>query len=226
MDGIGRELLEAAKSTDETAIRRLLALGVDVNSKAGGATALLRSAQIDNLALCQLLLEAGADPNLPDSNGRTPLYWANAPELVALLLSHGASVKAEHPLDGEISLHAAAGHGQSDRLKLLLGGDGIEMINTVASQLGTPLCSAAMRGSLAAATVLIQFHADLDATDSETATPTPLQYALYEGYVDVARLLLEAGADPDIHHGMTQPAAHLAKKQGCFEELRPYLVKL
>ena len=50
-----------------------------------------------SLALCQLLLEKGADPNLKQAGGWTPLHQAAAhgrTDVVKLLLAHGASTEA------------------------------------------------------------------------------------------------------------------------------------
>lgn len=50
-----------------------------------------------SLPLCRLLLERGADPNLKQAGGWTPLHQAAAhgrTEIVKLLLEHGASVDA------------------------------------------------------------------------------------------------------------------------------------
>ncbi len=51
-----------------------------------------------SLPLCQLLLDRGADPNLKQAGGWTPLHQAAAhgrTEIVKLLLAHGASTDAK-----------------------------------------------------------------------------------------------------------------------------------
>ena len=59
---------------------RLVELGFDVNARTGGSgtTALHGAAQADDVPLAALLVEHGADPNLPDRHiGSTPWGWAN-----------------------------------------------------------------------------------------------------------------------------------------------------
>ena len=42
--------------------------------------------------MIELLLEKGADPNIKDKNGNTPLHWCGHIDIVELLISYGARV--------------------------------------------------------------------------------------------------------------------------------------
>ena len=67
-------------------------------------------------------LERGADVNVRDANGETPLHWAaeeGKKETVALLLEHGADVNARGE-DGATPLHWAAAWGRKEIAALLL----------------------------------------------------------------------------------------------------------
>jgi ankyrin repeat protein len=58
-------------------------------------TALLAAAGAGQLEMARLLLEAGADPSLTDSDGNTPLMTAAGnghPDVLRLLLARGAAV--------------------------------------------------------------------------------------------------------------------------------------
>jgi ankyrin repeat protein len=69
----------------------------------------------------RLLLEHGADINLQDETGLTPLQWASfngALEVVRLLLEHGADVEATNK-QGKTALQEAAQEGHDQVLKLL-----------------------------------------------------------------------------------------------------------
>lgn len=62
----------------------------------------------DLLSLVQLLLEAGADPNLANEQGQTPLMLAvdgRSHERVKLLLKHGAQIAGRDKGTGESILH-------------------------------------------------------------------------------------------------------------------------
>ena len=72
----------------------LLSLGADINQRSWlGLTALATATQKeDRLAVAVSLLEAGADPNLPDNNGAPPIQKAAQVDNVSvlrLLLEHG-----------------------------------------------------------------------------------------------------------------------------------------
>lgn len=90
---------------DEQAIRELLERKqIDVNElDRGNRTALFHAAHNNHLQVVQLLLEEGADPNLSDKDGQTPLSSACLhmlsqecdPKIIDCLLSHGASNSLE-----------------------------------------------------------------------------------------------------------------------------------
>jgi len=106
-------LLFAARVGDLESARLLLQAGADVNEKTPeGWSPLLvagSSGRFEDLAT--FLLDKGADPNVADGNGITPLHYAvqkgisvigsaavlmpNQPELVKALLAHGAKVDAK-----------------------------------------------------------------------------------------------------------------------------------
>ena len=100
-----------------------------------GATPFLRAAQSGDLTLLRLLLEHGADPTLPTTNGTTPLMvasgigwvegvtyeWSEDDTLatVRLLLELGADVNAADR-DGRTALHGAAHKGRNDVVRVLV----------------------------------------------------------------------------------------------------------
>ncbi len=99
-------LAEAARKGDAPAIRKLLDEGVDVNTKFRyGATALSYACDRGHLDVVKLLLDRGADVNVKDTfYSATPLIWAVSPnmgrkpehpEIVRLLLDHGAEGKGQ-----------------------------------------------------------------------------------------------------------------------------------
>jgi ankyrin repeat protein len=108
------EVVAAAKSGDEAAMRALLLKHANVRSaEPDGTTALHWAVRAGNMAIAELLLHAGADPNAMNRYGITPLSLAasvgHAP-MTAILLKAGADVKkADAGLpDGEKLLMLAA----------------------------------------------------------------------------------------------------------------------
>lgn len=96
----------AAFANDASAVRRLVAEGVDPNSinSKSGLTPLAVAAMRDSVEAAFALLEAGANPNAKMNwrsrvsgtgwPGRTALMSAVGPSLAALLVSRGADVNA------------------------------------------------------------------------------------------------------------------------------------
>lgn len=108
-----------------------------------GVTPLIRAAKAGDIPVVKLLLDHGADPNLPNINGDTPLMaavgkgWINSPtrgafyteeqalEVYALLRAKGANVNARTNFN-ETALHSAALRGWNEIVKKLIA-DGAEL---------------------------------------------------------------------------------------------------
>jgi len=102
-DDDGSPLLETAVRMTITLppVRAFLAAGADVNARTPeGDTALISAADGGKLEQVQALLAAGADIQAHDRDGYTPLLAAcgamaaETPAVVALLIAHGADLKA------------------------------------------------------------------------------------------------------------------------------------
>ena len=115
------------------------------------------------LEIAKLLIERGADINLADSDGRTPLYracWNNYLEIARLLIKGNADVNLAEK-DGETPLHVACWNNNLEIAKLLIerGAD----INLADSDDETPLYRACLRNKLEIARLLIESNADVTA---------------------------------------------------------------
>lgn len=95
----GPALHRVARAGDLPAIRRCLWLGYDINDRAlgrmiQGRTPLYVAAESRRREAVELLLARGADPNLPDVKGWTPLHTAVVngadPAILQALLDHHA----------------------------------------------------------------------------------------------------------------------------------------
>jgi ankyrin repeat protein len=90
-------LAYACRAGLEPTVRRLLKEGIDVNARTigyRGQTPLRLAAKSGHTAIVEMLLEAGADPNLESYDGRTPLMDVAKPAICRMLLAAGADVNA------------------------------------------------------------------------------------------------------------------------------------
>jgi hypothetical protein len=89
------------------------------SSSADGLVACVKN---NDAAGLKKLLEAGADPNIPDSNDMTPLVYCvyrHDAKMAAVLIAGNADVNAKDSL-GMTALHHAAFEGSAELVKLLL----------------------------------------------------------------------------------------------------------
>jgi ankyrin repeat protein len=158
-------LLEAVRSGNLAAATQLVAGGFDVTRSGGdGMTALHWAAEMDDAAMTQLLLQAGASVEATTRIGHyTPLHVASkrgATEVVRLLLGAGADSRAVSSNTQVTPLHLAAASAADPALVRLLieGGAVIDARESSSGQ--TPLMFAAGSGRNAAVKVLLDAGAD------------------------------------------------------------------
>lgn len=177
-----------------------------------GSTPLIRAAENGHMVKFDLLLAAGANPNAVGDKKRTPLHKAvirgNA-DMVETLLLHGADLAAKDS-EGFTPLLCAAHWGETEIFKRLLaaGAD----IGEVSARGGDILCHGAVGGDAELARWLIaekKFKTDF----RDNRKLTPLHFACNVGHYGYAKVLLEAGADPNAKdvEGLT-PLHHLAHR--------------
>ncbi|MGQ0621322.1 MAG: ankyrin repeat domain-containing protein [Panacagrimonas sp.] len=100
------------------------AAAVDVNSfDRVDQTALIAALNHGHIDCARILLDRGADVNLPDPAGWTPLihavYFGASDELLLLVLDRGARINAQNDR-GVTALYLAAGIGREPQVRLLL----------------------------------------------------------------------------------------------------------
>ena len=140
-----------------------------------------------------ILLDAGADPNIPDGFGLSPLQRAAAAgsvEVVKKLLKRGARAGYRADFAGT-ALTDAASSGNMVILKAIhrAGGD----INGADGFSGeSALHRAAYHGHLPAARYLLEQGASIEAQDSRGNTP--LHHAAWGGHKGLVKLLIQKGA--------------------------------
>lgn len=189
-------IMRALRNGDRIAFRKLARQLPDPGNMRGpgGTTPLMQAVLYGDAESVRLLLNRGADPNVRNEAGATPLMWAvNDLEKTRLLLDHGADINARSE-DSRTALLIAAGRfGAQEVVKLLLdrGAD----IKAQSPGLGgdmTAVTEAARLGDESLLRLLIERGADMKA-----AGPGPLAYVQYsrcEKCLDV----LTAGAPLEI----------------------------
>jgi ankyrin repeat protein len=197
-DGTGdRSLVNAAKQGDRNAVQSLLN-GPAKQDVAGaqGAAALVWAITRNDVEMADLLLRAGADPKAVNEYGATALYAAagNAdPTLTKKLLAAGGDPNVALN-SGETPLMLAARDGRVDTVHALLEG-GADPSAKEKNGAQTALMWAIAGRHSAVTKELVQYKADVNARSKGGSTA--LMFAA-RGDVESTRILLAAGADPNI----------------------------
>jgi len=236
--GDGSTALHWAAQKDDVALADLL-IGKGAKADAAtdlGITPLWVAAGNGDPAMVRHLLDARADPNTAPPTGQTPLMVAarqGDADVVKLLLTHGADPNAKEAAHGQTALMWAAADRRADAVRALLeaGADvrvhsksWTQRVNVCCQETGndevtavvprggyTALHFVAQYGDVATARLLVAAHADLNDPAADGASP--LVVAAHVGQTDVAKFLLQAGADPNTA-GAGYTALHVAATRG------------
>ncbi|XP_065446784.1 ankyrin repeat and SOCS box protein 3 isoform X5 [Chrysemys picta bellii] len=172
------------------------------------------AAREGNVKSLRKLIKQGYSVDVPDNRGWMPIHEAafhnsseclklliNAavenghPEIIKLLLQHGANINGSHSWSGWNSLHQASFQGHTEIIKLLLEkGANKECVDDFGI---TPLFIAAQYGKLESLRVLISHGANVNCQAKDKATP--LFIAAQEGHTESVDLLLSKGANPNLY---------------------------
>ena len=177
-----------------TEVKSVLATGVDVNllDKNVDSTALAEAVASGKLALVQLLLNFGADPNERNSTGRTPLMRLDedsSAEIVRALVNAGANPNRRDE-DGDTALMAAASLEKVELLNALL--DAGAKVNARNKEGKTALMVASEGGYVENVRALLEAGADVNRKNKEGASA--LKYAKEGEHSDVVEVLTFYGA--------------------------------
>jgi ankyrin repeat protein len=185
-----------------------------MSEQAKAATARLKTIskfrEAGDLAEIGRLIEAGADVNLRNSFGVTPLWMASQgghTEVVKLLLASKADVNVAYT-DGRTPLWQASLNGHTEVVKLLLANKAD--VNAVHTDGRTPLWMASQEGHTEVVKLLLANKADVNA--KKTTGTTALWIASQEGHTEVVKLLLTSKADVNAN-----PALFIASQNGHVE---------
>ncbi|MEO6376940.1 MAG: ankyrin repeat domain-containing protein [Caulobacteraceae bacterium] len=222
-------LMEAAFDGDIAGAQRLLKGHADVNAvNLYGVDAMQLAAEASNTALIQLLLKAGAKANTANLDGETALHLVARTgnvEAAKLLLNAGAKVDAREKFGGQTPLMWAAARRHAPMVELLAS-KGAEVnarslvrdyqrVATAESRAKfldrggfTPLIYAARENCRACVDILLKHKADIGLPDPSDVPP--LSIAMMNANWDVAKQLIDAGADVNQWDLFGQSPLHVA----------------
>jgi ankyrin repeat protein len=194
-------IVAAAHSGNKKIVTYLLEKGVSVDEKDDryGRTALWAAAENGDVPMVHLLLEHGANPNLADKKGKTPLHATDSFECMALLLQHGADPNTPDKY-GRTPLYMIVdfSHDPLDVAKMvgLMLENGADPNIALKDNGRTPLHAAVANGYLAAIDLLLRKGADVNAKEEGKNTPLDTALNAYHIKDAVVRYLICKGAEP------------------------------
>jgi ankyrin repeat protein len=175
---------------------------------------LLKASKDGDLKKAKRAIKKGANVNVKDEDGFTPLHKASKEgndAVVSLLLEKGGDIEAKTK-DGWKPLHIACQNGHESIVSLLMEkGADIEAKDNLGGR--TPLHFASLNGHESIASLLLKNGAKVNAKDS-LGGMTPLYLASRRGDKAVLSLLLEKGANVNAKDSNGETPLHSASRGG------------
>jgi ankyrin repeat protein len=156
----------------ESAVRRAIKEGIDVNAAgAGGARPLHFVARNKRTAVAETLLNAGANPNFPTPSGDYLLHYAvqqSTVDLTRVLLQHGANPNLPGA-SGKPVLFGALASPVAPQLLAMLKSAGVDLNGAWGGE--TPVTASMVRQDWASTVALLELGADADRVSPRGEAP-------------------------------------------------------
>uniref|UniRef100_A0A8C2M5I4 Protein phosphatase 1 regulatory subunit 12C n=1 Tax=Cricetulus griseus TaxID=10029 RepID=A0A8C2M5I4_CRIGR len=182
------------------------------STNADGISALHQACIDENLEVVRFLVEQGATVNQADNEGWTPLHVAASCgylDIARYLLSHGANIAAVNS-DGDLSLDLAESDAMEGLLKAEIARRGVDV--EAAKRAEEELLLHDTRCWLNGGAMPEARHPRTGAS--------ALHVAAAKGYIEVMRLLLQAGYDTELRDGDGWTPLHAAAHWGVEDACR------
>ena len=201
-------------------VKLLIKLGADPNVRVsnvdGGSALIISCTSICNYEVAKYLLNHGADVNIRDDYGDTALmfcgYITGRADIAELLLQHGADVNIQNEI-GFTALMFSCCKGFIDIVKLVLRYDADVNIRDNFGVTALMHSCRIENADINIVKLLLEHDADVDVQDN-TFGRTALISAINGGHPDIAELLLQHGANPNIHDNSGGTALSYAIQRG------------
>lgn len=189
-----------------------MAINVNVAMAEDDPSFLLVAAGKGELELVKAMLDSGADPNMTDRKGLTPLMYAarkDEPEVIKLLLARGADIDAKDK-SGWSALMVAIKKDHPEMARMLLEhGANPHIVDPTG---WNALNLAAVEGYHEVARALLDYGVDVNARNVDKKTA--LMMAAKSGNPDTVEVLIEYHANLTVHDHLGTTALMYAAREG------------
>ena len=165
--------------------------------------ALYFAAKHGQSAVVKYLLEQGVNPNAPQHENQTPLHWSafnGHLNCVKLLIGAGANPSNRDKRWNSSAYVWAAEDKQTHVMNYLKENALLDIFDAVET------------GEITLVRQCLKY--DPESVNAPDGKGIPIRIAAYHGHEEIAKVLLEHGADPSLHSSEGKSASAIAKERG------------